>query len=635
VLRLGGIAAGFAAFSAWEIATPRLAVRFETPAADMWVPRLGMAALAALGIGAVVVFLARVLSQRAGWYAAAILATTPLWFVHGRTSTGVIVPMAAEAFVLSGIGIAMLAEAARASTRAAAACVAIGGAAIAWKVHALGVVVAPPMIALGVVTAMRARGRPLVLGGTLIAGGIAAAITIGAGAKHTFDSPVAAIAYALLPWTPLVPLAVAARAKSEAHRAVVLCAALAIGAHSLAGAGPLVGVAPIACAIALALRAIETEVSRPSVAMVLVVVVVGLLVARDLDVAPERVAGALAAPTLSLAAPEITTIARVARAAALLATVLGVVALVVPRTWLPTSRGIVVLFAGVLAGMVLRAYAFPSLLARLSPGEAFEAYLRVRASSEPLATVGVDTRALHGVDLVSLANADSAGRWIASREIVRAPEASPEEGARRFLALSASELPRVNAAYRGVRGANLPILAGASGSVLLAASDLAQGETSESPLDRVVMSAPPPGLRALSASLGDRLDALGWDLVDDRRKPITAAHAGRTAHLRFAVRVREGAGQLSGYCTFIHIDSAPTRFSAEHKTHTYPMTLWHGGDIVIDDFEVVLPPHFHAGRYAVYWGVGVLPCADDQRMPITSGPDDGHARVPAGFLEVK
>jgi hypothetical protein len=140
----------------------------------------------------------------------------------------------------------------------------------------------------------------------------------------------------------------------------------------------------------------------------------------------------------------------------------------------------------------------------------------------------------------------------------------------------------------------------------------------------------------MGATLGDRLEALGWTLEDDDGAVLPAARAGRRAHLRVAVRtLASGDAHANSHCTFLHVDHAPTRYSVEHRTHAYPAALWRPGDVVIDDFELVLPPHFRAGRYALYWGVGVLPCHDDARMPITSGPDDGHSRVPGGYLEVR
>src|SRR5262249_12012347 len=160
--------------------------------------------------------------------------------------------------------------------------------------------------------------------------------------------------------------------------------------------------------------------------------------------------------------------------------------------------------------LVLRAYAYPSLLARLSPGAAFEAYAAAHAPGEPLGILGIDRHALFTTDLVTLPSAEPAASWLLA----------PSRG-RRFLALDARELTKVNAAYRAARHANVPIVAGDGGSVLLAASSLARGEKSESLLDRVVLDAPPQGLRALDAQLGaaegsagDRLEVVGWEITN-------------------------------------------------------------------------------------------------------------------------
>ncbi|HEY8075836.1 MAG TPA: hypothetical protein VIF62_17035 [Labilithrix sp.] len=680
---LGALA--FLAFSAWEIATPRLPVRFETASAPLWEARLGMAFAAALGIGAVVVLLARTVDRRAAAYAAAILATTPAWFVHGRTSTGVILPMAAEAMVLAGAGVALLAEDARRSSRALAALVASAGALLAAYAHALFVAAAPPLLAVGVAAALAraavratatstatstatataqhamtigaARATPTA---TSIAAAIGfapcaaitfglattafAAIAIGRGwgsaiveavvgaraaaTRATFEAPVAAVAYACLPWTPLLVVALGSRPRDVTHRAIVLCAALAMGAHALlaprVGPAAFVGVAPVACAIALALHRLE-ERRHASVAMVLAIAAAALLVARDVELAPERVAAALAPGSVDPAAGStLAVIGKTVAGATTLAAALAVTALAVPRTWLPTSRSLVLLFAGVLAGLVLRAYAYPSLLARLSPGEAFETWARVHRDGEKLAVLGVDTRAFAGLDVAPQRSADLAGAWLAGG--ASAP--------RRWLAMSATELPRVNAAYRAARGHNVPILAGKNGSVLLGVSALAPGEIADGPLDRIVLDAPPSGLRSMDAVLGDRLEALGWTLEDDDGAPLAAARTGSRAHVRVAIRVR-AAIESGAYCTFLHVDHQPTRFAAEHRTHAYPMPLWRAGDIVVDDFEVVVPASVGSGAHPLYWGVGVLPCHDDARMPVTSGRDDGHGRIPGGTLEVK
>lgn len=192
----------------------------------------------------------------------------------------------------------------------------------------------------------------------------------------------------------------------------------------------------------------------------------------------------------------------------------------------------------------------------------------------------------------------------------------------------------MNAAFRAARGSNVPILAGQEGATLLAASALARGELSANPLDAIVLASAPELAHPLGAVLEDRLEALGWDLVDDRGHVIDAVPRGsRHAHVRLYLKAR--SGPVNGYCTFLHVDHTPARFSAEHRELAYPMTVWRTGDVVVDDFDVKLPASFHAGHYPIFWGVGALPCEDDRRMHVTTGPSDGRDRISAGSLEVK
>lgn len=138
----------------------------------------------------------------------------------------------------------------------------------------------------------------------------------------------------------------------------------------------------------------------------------------------------------------------------------------------------------------------------------------------------------------------------------------------------------------------------------------------------------------LGAVLEDRLELIGWDLLGDDQE-VLAFVPRRTRHARLRLLLRARASAIHGYCTFIHIEHSPTRFSSEHRQLTYPMPAWHRGDVIADDFDVTLPAHFRAGAYQVFWGVGLLPCEDDKRMHVTSGPSDGRDRVPGGSLEVR
>lgn len=681
----GAIAAvvAVAVVIAWEVARPTLPVPFELaqaariPGASTWLGRLPMALAAVGGAIAVYMFLARTAERRAGVYAVAILATAPAWFVHGRTMTGAIVPMACAAAVLAGAGIAVLDRAASSRARTIGVAVALVAAVLSvvaerWGIaqRGLAVVAGVPLAAIGIASVIwsRAATTPrardvermplgvLALGGALVVSGIivllfapasdAATVLLGRHATAhvtpsatTFESPVSAMAYGLVPWTSLVPFALARRPSSAGHLAIMIAAVLAMAAHAAlaprSGASTIVGVAFVAGAIALMLRSIE-HAARPASALVATVIVVGWLVAHDIGLSPDRALVAFGATDTAMPAAHAAASSLAIRSSIWLCVVLASVALVVPSAWLPTGRGLAIVAGGVFAGLVLRVHAYPELLSRLSPGAAFDAWAHKHRPNEPLGLVGIDRRAVAfapGTSIVMHRDSAAAGAWLAEADHGSAGEP------RRFLALGANDLAQVSGAYRARHGRNVPILAGREGSTLLAASALAPGERSDSPLDAFVLAAPPDRLRALGVVLEDRLEAVGWELVDAEGKRIDAVPRGsRKAHVRIVVRVPSGVkagATLGGYCTFLHVDHSPARFSAEHRELPYPMPLWRAGDVVVDDYEVKLPPHFRAGSYPMFWGVGVLPCEDDRRMHITSGPSDGRDRVPAGKLEVR
>ena len=665
---------------ALEIARPSLPIPFELDTAARlaagttpWTARLPMAVAAVLGLCALYTFVARTIERRAAGYAVAVLATMPAWFVHGRTMTGAIVPMAVAAIVLAGASTATVDPDATPRARAVGivgALLAISAwcASVRFGIPSRGllVVAGAPLVASGIAGLWAARRSAAStrspaaqwISAACLASGLAIAIPAGVAASFMKESVfatwllgarapvaasaasttpglqavVAAVAYGLVPWAPFVPFALARRPASPAHLAIVIAAMLSLFAHaatsSRTGSAPIVGVAAVAAAVALMLRGLEAT-RRVSVAFVATVVALAFLVAHDITLAPDRALVLFGATDVAIPAAQAASSALAIRSAMWICMVLSAVALLSPQAWLPAGRGLATIAAGVLAGLVLRAHAYPDVLARLSPGAAFDAWARAHRAGEPLGLVGVDRRTVAfapGTAVVPHRDARSAGQWLAREE----------PHGRKFLAVAATELPRVNAEWRAARGGNVPVLAGREGSTLLATSALTGSEHSDNPLDSFLPSAPPPPRHPLAATLEDRLAIAGWDIADARGALVDTFPRRKKAHLRIALRVLDGAkAGVAGHCTFIHIDHQPTRFSAEHKEHPYPMALWRPGDIVVDDFEVDLPAAFRAGGYALSFGVGVLPCDDDRRMHVTNGPNDGRDRIPLGTLEVR
>jgi len=435
-----------------------------------------------------------------------------------------------------------------------------------------------------------------------------------------FDAAVPALAYALVPWSPLIPVAFARRPTNPVQLVAAVAAITGLAAHA-SGRLSFVVVAAIVVALLLALRSLD-DIERSPAALVAMVVAVGFLVVRDIEARPARVLEAIGRADTN--GPPFTAVAaKMVRIATAATTSLTAAILLVPRAWLPVRRSVAIFAVGSLAWLALHVHVYPALRGRLSPTAARETWERVRAQGEALGTLGVDPHAITEGPTVPLAQATAAGRWLA--------EAS---SARRYVAVASTELAQLNGAVRAERHTNVPILAGGDGTVMLAASALASGEHSESPLDTFVRNELPGGLRPIDAVADDRLELVGWDLRDARDRPLEAAATGKRMHVRLVLRVRTPQ-PTNAYCTFLHIDHAPTRFSAEHREHPYPMSLWQVGDVIVDDFEVTLPPQFLTGHYALWWGIGELPCQDDRRLPVTSGPNDGHGRVRGGTLEVR
>lgn len=418
------------------------------------------------------------------------------------------------------------------------------------------------------------------------------------------DVPIAQAAYALAPWSPLVPFALVRRPRTRLH--LVACgSALAALAIAPAHAPPFVAVA-----IGAMLRDLDDR-DDTSTLLAAAVFALGALVVRDVGLAPERMLVAFGLHlerATSGTLPAVAAAARMLRWAMWIVLVGALASLLVPRSVLRIPRGALLAAAGAGAGILVAVEAWPVVMLGVTPDRVLDEYRARRRRGEPLAAIGVDAGER------SFADPALAARWL---------DEAPA-GERRFLALAKDELARVNAAFRKAHQTNVPVVAGARGAYLLATNALAAGERSENPLDGVVLAAPPDGVRGSAASLGG-LELVGWQL---------AGEGGRERRVRVVLRVLADA-PLRGHCTFLHVDHVPARFSAEHVEHAYPSSLWRAGDVVVDEFAFTLPPHFGRGSYAMWWGAGVLPCEDDRRMRVLSGEHDAHDRIPLGRLEVR
>ena len=284
-----------------------------------------------------------------------------------------------------------------------------------------------------------------------------------------------------------------------------------------------------------------------------------------------------------------------------------------------------VVFATTVGGILCFSY-YPALANQLSPKEVFESYQRLHKGNEPLALFGVGGRTAAyyaGGQPLILKDANGAYEWLMAGEPT----------SRRFLALRAEELPRLNRLYREhiQTGGNLPVLDARSSQIILVSSSLDAGTKNDNPLGRIVLAEAPKPQHTLDVNLEDKLQVLGYDIADPAGKLVDHVAPGKKYHMRTYFKVLSGV--QSEWEMFIHIDGFHRRHNGDHKVceGKYPMSLWLQGDIVMDDHEFSLEPNFSPGPYTLFFGLFV----GESRLKVKSGPTDGENRVNGGAIRVQ
>jgi len=114
----------------------------------------------------------------------------------------------------------------------------------------------------------------------------------------------------------------------------------------------------------------------------------------------------------------------------------------------------------------------------------------------------------------------------------------------------------------------------------------------------------------LEVNLGKQVELLGYDL--DR----TSAKPGDSLHLTLYWRVLEAMD--ASYTVFTHLlDSESCIWGQKDsvpKAGTYPTTLWVEGEIVADEYEIVVKPDTPPGQYVIE--VGMYLAQSGQRLPV-------------------
>jgi hypothetical protein len=279
------------------------------------------------------------------------------------------------------------------------------------------------------------------------------------------------------------------------------------------------------------------------------------------------------------------------------------------------------LAAALLGGGTLAVWYHPALAAQLSPKEVFEAYGRLHRADEPLALLGVRTRAAayyYGGEVASFTEPERAHEWLVERS-----------DQRRWLVVRAEDLPRLNALHRKAHLGNLPVLDGRSSQIVLVSNQLGAGPD-QGWIRSIVLDEPPVLSHPVDAAFEDQLEVLGWEVADKSGRVVDSVVPLTSYHMRTYYRVLRPI--TGAWKAFLHIDGFQRRYNGDHAAleGKYAMGLWQPGDIVVDDHEFQLEPNFTPGDYAVYFGF----FSGDTRFRVSRG-ENHENRVSGGALRVR
>jgi hypothetical protein len=289
-------------------------------------------------------------------------------------------------------------------------------------------------------------------------------------------------------------------------------------------------------------------------------------------------------------------------------------------------RGAVVVASGAAAGAILALWQYPALAAQLSSKAAYESYWHARRGDEPLALCGVSRRQLgsyEGASPPSFDDARTALEWLVEAD----------RRGRRFLLANGERFAALNQLFRERTPpphANLPVIDGRSSAIILVASALAPGEVSANPLDAFMLAARPSPQHPVRADMSGEVEILGYDVVDAASKRVDTVAAGQTYRVRTYYEVEKRP--TVAWQAFVHIDGHGRRHNADHALlgGKYGSMSWIAGDLLVDEYELALPPNFTPGAYRLYFGF----FQGDRRLKVTSGPSDGQDRIDGGDIRV-
>ncbi|MBN1935254.1 MAG: hypothetical protein JW934_11340 [Anaerolineae bacterium] len=138
----------------------------------------------------------------------------------------------------------------------------------------------------------------------------------------------------------------------------------------------------------------------------------------------------------------------------------------------------------------------------------------------------------------------------------------------------------------------------------------------------------PPIEHPLQANLGDQIELLGYDLDRTEAKP------GDTLHL--ILYWRATSEMETSYTVFTHLLDGGEQIRGQQdnppQRGTYPTTLWMPGEVVVDEYDLVVKADAAAGTHVIE--IGMYDPADLRRLPILDATGVIGDRILLGEVEV-
>ena len=211
-------------------------------------------------------------------------------------------------------------------------------------------------------------------------------------------------------------------------------------------------------------------------------------------------------------------------------------------------------------------------------------------------------------------------------EVLTFLQKATTEGKRSFVIVGSGELAALDLAARE-RKQSYYVVDASNAQFLLLSNQLAAGETDLNPLRKFISETPPKIAHPMSVTFDDRIELLGYDCPDEVSR-------GDEIVFRLYYRVVQPTG--GSYKVFLHFDGMGSRFNGDHVPleGRFPTSYWATSHYITDEYRVATSRLNQApGYYQIF--TGLWPGGDGARLKVTAGPHESDHRVRLGVIKVK